>query len=292
MKDEMDLFYYKVTNFGKKMKSMIPCKSNRIKRRLIRRNQILKKRFCGDQCFILANGPSICDEDLSLLEGRYIFTVNQMIRKKEFEMLGPMCNFWFDPAYFDEDASKENKAEFERLFKMTCSCNDKIINIVPVSAFQFLQDHGLITKKVYFINDILFYYDGYDREFDLTDLMPGFQNIVQYAIATAVYMGFNEIYLLGCDSTGIITKINSVMAQDIEGCYGYDLGTSGRKYVNSLLDHFSIEEQFMGWTRIFHLYNGLYQYCTKRNIKLMNCSKRTIIESIPRVSLEKVVREN
>lgn len=292
MKKRLKVLFGMTDNLYKIVKYMVPSKRNKAKRKMVYTNRRLKNAYAGEQCFILGNGPSIRDENLKLLNGKYIFTVNQMIRKKEFEKLKPICNFWFDPVYFDENVPEDSKKEFEILFKKTCACNDKIINFVPVSAYRFLQDHGLMIDRVHFINDALYYYDNYDQDFDLADLMPGFQNIVQYAIASAIYMGFKEIYLLGCDSTGIITKIDSVMDQGIEKCYGYDLGEKGQKYVNSLLDCFSIEEQFAGWTRIFHLYGELYKYCSKRKIKLINCSKKTIIESIPRVSLEKVINKN
>lgn len=262
---------------------------NRKKYEILKRNAQFKNLYKNNRVFIVANGPSINKENLDLIKGEHVFSVNQMIRKKEFVELQPLCNFWFDPAYFDENMPEESKKEFESLFIKTCESNEHIISFLPYSAYDFIDRRSLNEYRVYYLDSKLYFYDGYDFELDFTKLIPGFQNIVQYAIATAVYMGFDEIYLLGCDSTGIETKINSVMKKSIEDNYSLDLGEKGQKYVNSLLNYFSIEEQFEGWTRIFHLYDQLLGYCRRRNIKLINCSSQTIIEGLPRMTLESVI---
>lgn len=257
--------------------------------KLIKVNREFYNIYFGKRLFIVANGPSIKNENLDLLKGEYVFTVNQMIRKAEFVSLNPIANFWFDPAYFDDTMPNDSKSEFQELFRKTCELNNSIISFVPVSAYEYLNKNNLVTDKVKFLDTCLYFYDGYNANIDFSKCSAGFQNIVQFAIAMGIYMGFAEIYLLGVDSTGIITKINQVLDQSIEDCYTYNLGESGEKYVNSLLNYFSVEEQFAGWTRIFHLYKELYKYCTNRNIKLVNCSSQTIIEGIPQIPLERVV---
>ena len=282
--------YMKSINHLKQLKWIVydcVCHSNKYK--TLKLNRTIENKYAGSRVFIVANGPSIKNENLGLLKGEKIFTVNQMIRKKEFAELNPIANFWFDPAYFDEKMPDSSKKEFEDLFMKTYNCSSEIISFVPYGARDFLIKHKLDMERVYYVDTSLYFYDQYKKDFRFTGLAPTLQNIVEQAIAMAVYMGFKEIYLLGVDSTGIITKINSVLEQSIEDCYTYELGTSGQNYVNSLLDYFSVEEQFLGWTRIFHQYKELYKYCSDREIKLINCSSKTIIEGIPRLSLESVL---
>lgn len=289
--NKYDIYFYKVYNFTKLLKLSIPHPSSQRHKELIKPNKRFHNIHVGERCFILANGPSIQEENLEPLNGENIFTVNQMIRNRTFIDLSPICNFWADPAYFDESMPNASKQEFCSLFKATCMCNKEIINFVPYYAHDFIEAHNLLMDRVAYMDTSLFFYDGYNKDFDYSRLMPGFQNIVQYAIAMAIYMGFTHIYVCGCDSTGIITKINSKINRDIEECYCYDLGENGQKYVNSLLDHFSIEQQFDGWARTFHLYEELSQYCRRRNITLINCSKTTIIESLQRKKLEDVIND-
>lgn len=291
LKEKLDRLYFKTINFVKVTYDKMPTRHNKNKKMLLKKNVEYKNQYKGKRCFIVANGPSINEEDIDVLKGEYILTVNQMVRKEEFVQLNPSYNFWCDPAYFDESMPEESKKEFSDIFKKTCYCNENIVNFVPLAAYDFLSKRGLITDRVRFFDSSLYFYDDYNKTLDLTKRMPAFQNIVQYAIGCAIYMGFEEIYLLGCDSTGIITKINSVLSQDINNCYTYELNHEAQKYVNSLLDYFSVEEQFWGWTRIFHLYDQLYKYCCKRGIRLINCSKSTIIQSIPRKLLHEVKNE-
>ncbi|GAB6398273.1 hypothetical protein MOB1_25950 [Faecalimonas mobilis] len=285
-----DKVYYELLNKAKKFSDFLPVSNNKEKKRILRENECLKNKYRGERCFIVANGPSIKNENLGLLQNEYVFTVNQMIRKPEFVNLSPIANVWCDPAYFDVSMPKESISEFCELFRRTCNCNKKIINFVPLYTRNFMKTYGLSGDRVHFIDTSLYFYDNYLSDFDLTRRMPYFQNIVQYATAIAIYMGFKEIYLLGCDSTGIITKINSILKQSIEDCYTYDLGEKGQNYVNSLLDYFTVEEQFDGWARIFHLYSQLNRYCARKGIKYINCTSSTIIQDIPRIPLEEIIR--
>lgn len=285
----INMLLYRTFNQIKKIYGFIPTKHNIEFTKTLSENRKFKNKYNGKRCFIVANGPSIKKENLDLLKHEYVITVNQMIRKPEFVNLFPIANVWCDPAYFDSNMPEESISEFCQLFKETCECNDHIINFVPIYSKEFMNRYKLITDRVNFIDTSLYFYDNYNGNFDLTKRMPYFQNIVQYAIAIAIYMGFSEIYLLGCDSTGIITKINSVLDQSIEDCYTYNLGEKGEKYVNSLLDYFTVEEQFSGWARIFHIYSQLNEYCKKRKITLINCSASTIIQDIKRISLEEII---
>lgn len=268
---------------------LIPTKKNNEIRKKIAENIDVKNAYQGKRCFVLANGPSINEENLEHLNGEYVITVNQMIRKPEFVNLAPIANIWADPAYFDENMPEESKKEFSNLFERSCKVTNSILNFVPINARSFIMNRGLEVEGVRYFDPALSFYNGYSKSISFDKMMPGFQNIVQYAIVLAIYMGFKEIYILGCDSTGIITKINSVLGEEIEDCYTYDLGKKGQNYVNSLLDYFTIEEQFAGWTKTFQLYEELNKYCVDNGIILANCSKRTIIQSIPRRSMESVL---
>lgn len=291
IKNRIDIMYYKCTNAIKIIYGFMLTSKQLRRKKLLNRNKQFLNKHMGKRCFIVANGPSIANENLSLLKGEHVFTVNQMVRKQEFVELTPEYNAWADPAYFDENMPEESIREFENLFKRTCNSNERIFNFVPVNYYDFMKRHNLIMERVCFIDGSLHFYDGYNGTIDYTKRAPGYQNIVQFAISLCIFMGFKEIYLLGCDSTGIITKINSVLRQDIDNCYTYELKKNDQKYVNSLLDYFSVEEQFQGWARTFHLYKELYRYCSQRNIKLVNCSSNTIIQDIPRMKLSDVIQK-
>lgn len=293
MKLFLDKNYYIFLNIYRQLKYQIG-KQHRREKKLLADNIQYKNIHQGKRCFIVANGPSINEENLDLIKGEIIFTVNQGHRKNEFADLKPSYHVWADPRYFDKNTPDFEKEEFKKLFIKTCNVNEKIITFVPVFGYDFLKENSLLypDNKISFFNSSLYYYDGYNKEFDYTKPMMEFNNIVQFAIGLAVYMGFKEIYMLGCDSTGIITKINSKMNSDVTNGYAYKLDEKENQYVNSLYEHYSIESQFKGWARIFHLYGELAGYCKRRDIKLVNCSKKTIIEDIPRQSLEEVIKEN
>ena len=53
-------------------------KKNKEIRALVGSNAEFKDIHKGQRCFIVGNGPSLNDEDLSLLENEYVFTVNKI----------------------------------------------------------------------------------------------------------------------------------------------------------------------------------------------------------------------
>lgn len=257
---------------------------------LLQDNKKFQHTHSGERCFVLANGPSIKKENLELLKGETLFTVNQMIRSEQLKKLKPRYHIWADPAYFNGAMNKEEELEFLDIFERTCSLDHKIITFVPLSAYNFLDKHICAKNKriAYFDNSLIFH-DNYNQDLDFSKPVPAFQNIVQYAVALAIYMGFKEIYLLGVDSTGIISKINTKLTGSLNNCYVYELDGKDQKFVKTLYDRYSIEEQFYGWAKTFHIYCQLYHYCSERDIKLVNCCLDSIIETIPQKSLDYVI---
>ncbi|TXC82186.1 DUF115 domain-containing protein [Metabacillus litoralis] len=258
----------------------------------IKLNTKFKNINKGSRCFIVGNGPSIKNQDLSLLKNEIVFTVNQISRHPDFEKMESNYHFWADPIFFN--LSKENPEDMELLevFKGINTKKNKPVCFLPNIAVDFVERFNLQDElNISFYYPKLTFHDNYDYDFDFSHFIPGFQTVVQYAIAKAIYMGISEIYLLGCDSTGIISTINAFMDEDCNATYGYNISANEQKRLESLSKKFQMESSFYGWARILHLYKELNRYCIKRNVKLVNCSAKTIIDSIPRGNYEDIVEK-
>lgn len=259
--------------------------------RIVLQNRIFKNIHSGQRCFIIGNGPSLKNEQLSLLEYEYVFTVNQAARIKDFVKIKPTYHFWADPTFFQDKAS----IEYEELISIMKSVNtkdNKPICFFPADQYGFIKKHG-IDKELDFrlFKSGIIFYDSYNKSIDYTRFVPGFGTVVQWCITMAIYMGFKEIYLLGCDNTGLMCTFNSALKMNNDNFYGYEISENEQKRMEQLLSINLLEAYVQSYLRTLKDYRKLYSYCTSLGIKLVNCSSETVIDSIPRKPLHVVINE-
>lgn len=261
--------------------------------RQIRKNAGLKDIHKGQRCFILGNGPSLADEDLSPLADEYVFTVNQIVRNKQFQSMKTNYHFWADPTFFKID--KNNPADMELLNTMKSVDTDenRPLCFFPIEQEEFVEKFQLNEDlNIQYYKSKMFFTKGYPYKINYAKYTPYFGTVVQWAIMMAVFMGFREIYLLGVDSTGIIANINSALKQDNSESYGYHVTENEKARMESLIDsNQTLNKYLRSFIYLLDAYRFIRQYCNKRGIKLINCSSRTLIDSIPRKTLNEILSE-
>lgn len=233
----------------------------------------------GERCFILGNGPSLKIQDLSFLKNEVLFTVNQFYRTEFSKDIDSAYHFWADPTFFDN--SNPNNKEIVSLIK---AANKNTVTFFESVAFDYVNNMR-IDEDI----DCSFFKAGipvYDNVYiDFTKTVSGCATVVQYAIEMAIFMGFSEIYLLGCDMTGIITTIEAKENKILSGGYSYTLSEVEKERIKTLSSEVSMESQFLGWGRMFAGYRTLNDYCQKRGIILANATLGGVLDNIPRVDL-------
>ena len=287
MRNDIDI---KLGNFKNYLKFYRYCHWYPETKSLLRENKKFSQKYSGERCFILGNGPSLKCEDLSVLKDEYVFTVNQSVRLPQFKELKSNFHFWADPNFFRVDKNKPEDMEMLNTMMTVNEDNPNLQCFCPVQNIQFIKDFE-IDKKLnmnYFYSTFTMY-ENYDKEIDYTKPGLGFGTVVQWCITMAIYMGFSEIYILGCDNTGIITNIKSICQQNDDDDYGYEMTENEKKRMEAMLSRSSLEAYLRTYLLSVKDYRRLYQYCSERNIKLVNCSAQTAIDSIPRKRLTDVI---
>ncbi|MBQ7546041.1 MAG: DUF115 domain-containing protein [Clostridia bacterium] len=258
--------------------------------RTILNNKKFENCHAGERCFILGNGPSLKMEDLSLLRDEIVFTVNQATRIPQFRELKSNYHFWADQNFFKID---ENKPEDMELLQTMCAVadgNPELECFFPIVQYDFVKKFHLDEKmhvNYFYTGDIM--RDDFRGRIDFTKPVFGFGTVVQWCITLAVYMGFSEIYLLGCDNTHIITTIKSVLHRNDDADYAYAVSENEKKRMEKMLAASSLEAYLGSYLRTLQEYRRLYRYCTDKNITLVNCSAETVLDSIPRKRLTDVL---
>ena len=233
----------------------------------------LKGRYTGKRCFIMGNGPSINQTNLSLLKDDYVWGFNR-------------CNLLFDridwrPAFYmsvDTRVTPDISEEINRL-----------ITDLRETIFFFPKKYRILrilptAENVYYyhekrINDKSLPYGNFS--INPPAYVRSVRTVTIAAIQIAVYLGFNPIYLIGCDTD-----------YKQKGKFRYE---DEKKYEiismsDSDTDHFT--KDYFGKGKKFHKphpekmlfsYFQVKQVCDEHNIEIYNATIGGKLEVFPRV---------
>ena len=152
-----------------------------------KRNKELKDKFRGNRCFVLMNGPSLNEHDLSFLKNEIVFASNYFYRADLSSLVEPNYYCWADSKIF---FTPEAKLTIEEIRE---SC----------PGVKFLLHHAA-RQALGEADDIYYEYckhmpNLYKVKNDFAGLTSNLGTVAFHAINAALYMGFDKIYVLGLD---------------------------------------------------------------------------------------------
>ncbi len=254
------------------------------------RNAVFKDTKKGKRCFVLGNGPSLRTEDLTQLVNEDVITVNQAARHPDFSAMRTNFHFWADPNFFVVDENRPEDLDLLEIMKKVNTDDNKPICFFPFMQKKFVKKHKLDeVLTVHYFHSSAPIPDDFDGEIDCSRVTPGFHTVVMWGISLAIYMGYSEIYLLGVDTTSILVNIKSFLQQNDSSDYAYDISENEKLRLERMLQRQSLENQARSFWFTLKQYRNLFNYCSNRGIKLVNCSSSTLIDSVPRKSLTDVL---
>lgn len=261
------------------------CKSNFAKTEEAKRNEELRDKYKGKRCFIIGNGASIKNQDLSLLENEIVFAVNGFYRYEKYYDAKPDFYCMVDAMLFKSEVGNMMLAGIDKI-KYS---EHKPTFILPYSAKEIVHTDYKWDEwtSIYYIDGPMSFVDNYSKVWDITKPVPSPQCVVQVAMLLATFMGFEEIYLLGVEQTDIIDCIEAYLGNTAQN-YAYDNPKNEGKSYFQLYDEVPLELNLRGYARIFQLYKEIYNYCIKQGVKVFNCTPKTLINTIPKKDFNSV----
>lgn len=229
------------------------CKLQKPDQKLMR----LKGVHQGQRCFIVATGPSLTLEDVDRLQNEWTFSLNSCIRFFDKTKWRPDYYLCFDPQVYlslkDQIQSAELKTIFYNSFSIPRFCREAIPCIVDSSNVTYANSkYGLRRPKPAKVS------------MDAARVIYEGTSTVFSAIQLAIYMGFTEIYLLGCDCNYQKQKHASIAS------YEFDTPPStGEKMIRD--------------------YEDLNQAIKGTNVNVFNATRGGMLEVFERVNLERIV---
>ncbi|KKP77935.1 MAG: hypothetical protein UR73_C0007G0020 [candidate division WS6 bacterium GW2011_GWF1_35_23] len=260
-------------------------------RKVLQRNIEWKDKYIGQSCYILGNGPSLKGQDVSLLEGKIVFTVNNLMMTKEFETIKPSFHLMADPLNFSSEDTNSQTLIDER-FSVLRSSKFEPTCIFPLKVKPLVEEEDLYPDKkiIYFMN-YGNWRNGEIRDINLQKFLPEYVNIIHIAIMVAMYMGFKKIYLMGVDMTSFLVN------------YEYkDEGGFNQQYA-----HFYKEEERMkklllkAWSKsnneialknmaqCFEIFRFLKTYGKRNGVEIVNLTKGGALDVFERRKFEEEI---
>ena len=255
-------------------------------KRLLERNKRFKDIHKGKRCFIIGNGPSLRKENLSVLADEITFTVNQIANSPQFQDIHTNYHLWADPRFFKVKAQCEGDYA---LLEMVKNMPDDAEYFFRYDCMhEYVETFGIdndINVNYYAVNSLV----NEEMEIDFSGFIQEAWTVVQYAIRLSVYMWFQEIYLLGCDCTGIMNAISARLSSYESYSHCYDIDERERERERLMFMERPFKVYYQAEIGGMEGYHSLNKYCRMRDIAIYNCTQGGLLDEFPRRSLKDVI---
>ncbi len=218
----------------------------------------LKGKYKGKRCFIVATGPSLTIEDLELIKSEYTFAVNSALKLYD-------RTSWRPTFYGIQD-----RLVFQAMKDLVFEQDEKILLFIA----DVIEECATIPERCcIFPYNVAYHYINFRRynhyyakfSDDCYDTVYDGYSITYSMIEVAVYLGFEEIYLIGADCS-----------------YG-----KGKDHV--VESGFIDKKAYLNYERMTAGYMAAREYAEKNGIKIINCTRGGMLEVFPRKQLEEVL---
>lgn len=211
----------------------------------------------GKRCFIVCTGPSLTVEDVNKLKenNEICLSMNSIVNLLDKTDWRPSYYVVLDPWVFELFLNNPIMDDLKVKF-----FGDKMSNVANLCE----NDMMLPTNLLEFLKK------GYPKSFsdNIYNVVYGGASVTYACMQIAAYMGFSEVYLLGCDCNYSGSKKH--------------FDDKGYEYANEKMDaEGSVEDNMI------KTYQSAQAYCeTHENFQIYNATRGGMLEVFPRVGFD------
>ena len=223
--------------------------------KLARRNEELKQYRTSEKCYICGNGPSLKKVNLDELDGDTI-VMNDHWR------IAP--NFNTPPTFYMINDNAYGLNSFSERLQGVLNCHPEILHVIATNIGPTISEKYADTKtNIYYYNPIGKTYK-HQYKIDFTKQTYCTWNVVSSAIQLAIYLGYQEIDLIGCD---------------------YSLFAS--RYLNHAYDkdgakipcHVILRDMLYKYTFTTHIHYEIAKYAKEHGVKIINMTIESLLDA-------------
>lgn len=218
-------------------------------------NSLLRNYRTSDICYVCGNGPSLKKVNLDQLDGDTIVMNDHWRIADKFS--SPPTFYLINDNTYAEEALKE-RAEG------VLNCHPNIPHVLSVS-----MGPAIDSKYNKFATNI-FYYNNIGRTYkhsyriDFTKCTYYTWNVVSAAIQLAIYLGYKEIRLLGCDYSLFATRYKK---------HVYDKEGAKEEFSSMLRD------RLFKYSITTHIHYEIAKYAKEHGVKIVNMTSETLLDA-------------
>lgn len=255
---------------------------NLLPRNVLAANASLKNRHRGQRCFILGNGPSAKQLDLTSLQGETVFSVSNGYLHHGYATLAPAYHCVPQITY-GKMTEEDVLAWFQEMHR---SIGDAELFLNETEA-AFVKKHGLfLGRRVHYLALQQSFDEMKDRHIiDISRPVPRVESVPVMVLMIALYMGFEEIILLGIDHDHFKTG-RYIYAFDPQTQKGKDfsVNSDGEVITNR-------HDDFQSLARLWRQYRVLREISIKNGRTILNANPSSELDEFPKVTLQSVLKK-
>lgn len=257
-------------------------------RRIVEKNSRFRNSHLGERCFILATGPSIKEQDLTVLKGELCIAVSHFFLHKDLDVVSPKYHVlapYHPPFGFDDIRTVFAGMKKYYKNKPMVFCGHRPYEY---SIYNFLQKHPEYKDENNFFLDYslssILDEENYNKEecWDICKKPFEIRSVIYSAIQVAFYMGCKEIYLLGCDHD----YLNDTQRVSNHHFYREEDGTSDVANLSA----FTTERWFGEYHTRWRDYRLINTYLTQKGCSIFNATKGGMLDVFPRVDFTEMFK--
>jgi hypothetical protein len=255
--------------------------TNLIPREVLASNSVFRNLRSGQRCFILGNGPSAKQLDLTSLQGEIVFSVSNGYLHHGYAALAPA--YHCVPQITYGKITEEDVLAWFREMHWNIGDAELFLNETEAA---LVKKHGLFPgRKVHYLALQKNFDEIKDRNIiDISAPIPRVESVPVMVLMIALYMGFEEIILLGIDHDHF--KTGSYV-------YAFDTHTQKGKDFSVNADGEVITpryDDFQSLARLWRQYRVLREIAMENGRAILNANPTSELDEFPRVELRSVLR--
>jgi len=276
-------------------------------RAILNKNLEVKNIYSGKRCFIFGSGPSIKDVDLNKFKDEHIFVVNEFDRHPQFKNLQHICYVLADACYFVDN---KDTYFWERLKHKSDTANPDTTYFFHIKGKSLVDRERLFSKnKIYYLSSHGIISDHFDLNIDIDKTIPWPKNSILSCLMIAVYLGFKEIYLLGCEHNFLTLNVGIEQGQkktlnhffvneELERMTNMSEKEAREKLIARFHhweghENFTYESKIAQILRLFKNYRLFYRKVRRLypEIKIFNATPGSYLDVFPTIPYEELIKK-
>lgn len=277
----MNSFKYKVlslldSRFHWILNLFFYCKYLKYDKSILNNNKKLIEIRKNERAFILATGPSIKKENLKLLAGEDCFSVSNFYLHEDLNIINPKLHFF---APYHEPLILENYVDWLRQADKQLPVNTKIV--LGHSTQSIVKENNLFPNREVFY---IYLSPTNSNNINITKRIKSPQTGPIMIIPVLIYMGYKEIYLLGCDHNVLKDYRNEVKNF-------YEPKCDIRKNATDKTGWLDIISEIKSTLNVFLQYDKYRLIARKYKVDIYNLSNDSWLEVFVRGDLNDVLQK-